>query len=279
MTTIVPKATASNRPGSQKSIGAAAWRPWACAAALRDQHGDGVDRHNDHGHRDREEHDQPHGLPPCVVLPCEEVHGHGQFRNRRVARLSFKRRACLPHATPAARDVPPTPQPNETFGLALLGLFDLEQAGRLEVEHAGDDHRGEGLAPGVVEHHRVVIGLPGEGDLVLGGGQFLLQGQHVLVGLQVGIGLGHGEKPAQHAGQLAFRAAQGRHGLRIARVLRGLLSGGSRGVAGLDHGLQRFPLVLHVALGRLDQVGDQVVAAFELHVDLRKRIFVAVPQA
>ena len=31
--------------------------------------------------------------------------------------------------------------------LALLGLLDLEQAGRLEVEHAGDDHRGERLPP------------------------------------------------------------------------------------------------------------------------------------
>ena len=36
--------------------------------------------------------------------------------------------------------------------------------------------------------------------------------------------------------------------------------------------------MFHVAAGHLDQVGDQVVAAFELHVDLRERIFVAVPQ-
>ena len=77
---------------------------------------------------------------------------------------------------------------------------------------------------------------------------------------------------------MAFRAAQGRHGLRIARVLRGLLPGGVGRVAGLDHRFQRFPLVLHVALGHLDQVGNQVVAAFELHVDLREGVLVAVPQ-
>jgi hypothetical protein len=36
--------------------------------------------------------------------------------------------------------------------------------------------------------------------------------------------------------------------------------------------------VLQVALGRLDQVGDQVVAALELHVDLRERVLEAVAQ-
>ena len=34
--------------------------------------------------------------------------------------------------------------------------------------------------------------------------------------------------------------------------------------------------MLHVALGRLDQVGDQVVAALELHVDLGERVLEAV---
>ena len=41
---------------------------------------------------------------------------------------------------------------------------------------------------------------------------------------------------------------------------------------------QRFPLVLDVALGHLDQVRDQVVAPLQLHVDLREGVLVAVPQ-
>ena len=47
----------------------------------------------------------------------------------------------------------------------------------------------------------------------------------------------------------------------------------------LDHGFQRFALVLHVGLGRFDQVRDQVVAPLQLHVDLRERVLEAVPQA
>ena len=49
-------------------------------------------------------------------------------------------------------------------------------------------------------------------------------------------------------------------------------------VAGIDDGLQCFALMLDVAFGRFNQIGDQVISAFELDVDLRKRIFVTVPK-
>ena len=51
-----------------------------------------------------------------------------------------------------------------------------------------------------------------------------------------------------------------------------------RGIARLDHRLERLALVLDVALHRLDQVRNQVVAALELHVDLRERVLEAVAQ-
>src|SRR5690606_38176053 len=44
-------------------------------------------------------------------------------------------------------------------------------------------------------------------------------------------------------------------------------------------GLEGLALVLEVRLGRLDQVGDEVVPALELDVDLRERVLEAVPQA
>ncbi len=40
------------------------------------------------------------------------------------------------------------------------------------------------------------------------------------------------------------------------------------GVARLDDGLERLTLVLDIALGDLDEVGDEVVATSELHIDL-----------
>ena len=51
---------------------------------------------------------------------------------------------------------------------------------------------------------RVVVELPGVGDAALGGGQLLLQGQEVLVGLQVGVRLAQREQLAQGAGELAL---------------------------------------------------------------------------
>ena len=97
-----------------------------------------------------------------------------------------------------------------------------------------------------------------EADAVLGRGQLFLQGQEVLVRLQVGIGFGDGEQRLARAGELVLG--------------RGVLAdglGAHRLVAGLDDAFERLLLVGGVALDRLDEVGDQVVAALELHVDLR----------
>src|SRR5882672_773415 len=89
--------------------------------------------------------------------------------------------------------------------LALFRRFGRgEQLGRPEVEHAGEDAVGEGLALGVVVHHRVVERLAREGDLVLRAGEFLLQREHILVGLQVRVGLGEGEHLTEHAGKRAL---------------------------------------------------------------------------
>src|ERR1043165_3491691 len=163
--------------------------------------------------------------------------------------------------------------------LALFGrLGGHEQLGRAEVEHAGEDAVGERLARGVVVHHRVVERLAREGDLVLGAGELLLQREHVLVGFQVRVRLGEGEHLAEHAGQRALGLAQLLHRRWIAG--RGGRSEGGAlcGIARLDHRLERLALVLNVALRRLDQVRNQVVAALELHVDLREGVLEAVPE-
>src|SRR5512138_2910359 len=65
---------------------------------------------------------------------------------------------------------------------ALFGRFGGgEQLRRREAEEAGEEIVGEGLALGVVLHHRIVERLAREGDLVLGAGELLLQREHVLV--------------------------------------------------------------------------------------------------
>src|SRR5258706_7382186 len=166
--------------------------------------------------------------------------------------------------------------------LGRLALFSrlggLQELRGGEAECAGEDAVREGFALGVVLHHRIVIGLAGEGDLVLGAGELLLQREHVLVGLQVGILLEDRDQPAERAAQRAFRLRQALHGGRISRIRRRGLRRAYRAAARLDHRVERAALVLHVALHRLDEIRDQVVATLELHVDLREGGLVPVAQ-
>src|SRR5574342_246033 len=158
--------------------------------------------------------------------------------------------------------------------LALGRGLDLEERGRREG--GGEQQAREGLAGVVVAHDRVVVGLPGEGDAVLGGGELLLQRQHVGVGLEVRVGLGHRQEAGEHAGEGPLGAGEGRHGGRVAGAGRRRLGRGQGGVAGSHHRLQRLALELHVTLGGLDQVGDEVVAPLQLDVDLAEGVLVAV---
>jgi hypothetical protein len=52
----------------------------------------------------------------------------------------------------------------------------------------------------------------------------------------------------------------------------GVAGHGDGGVAGADDGLEGLPLVRGVALDGLDEVGDEVVAALELDVDLAEGV-------
>ena len=82
----------------------------------------------------------------------------------------------------------------------------------------------------------------------------------------------------QRVAEGALGAGQLLDGVGIAGVLGGRLQAGHGLVAGRDHRLQGVPLVTHVALGGFHQIGNQIVPALELHVDLRIRIFVAILQ-
>src|SRR5262249_18510415 len=85
---------------------------------------------------------------------------------------------------------------NDTLGAARSVSAVSSSAASLEAEHAGHLDGREDLAPDVVVGGGVVERLPGEADLVLGRGQLLLEGEHVLVGLEVRVRLGEGKEPA-----------------------------------------------------------------------------------
>ena len=64
----------------------------------------------------------------------------------------------------------------------------------------------------------------------------------------------------------------------IGWIGRSRLEPSHRDVTCLDNSLERLALVFDVALYGLHQIGNQIVAACELHVDLRERVLYAVAQ-
>ena len=94
-----------------------------------------------------------------------------------------------------------------------------------------------------------------------------LQGEEVLVGLQLRIALDRDEQPPERAGELVLRVLE-------FLELRGVVDG--RGVdldlarlgAGLDHRGQDLALLRGIALHRLHQIRDQVGAALILVLHL-----------
>jgi len=143
-------------------------------------------------------------------------------------------------------------------------LLDVAPADRLERRCP---EQREDLLARVEAGDHVVVELAGEADPVLGADHFLLEGEDVLVRLEVGVALHHRDQAAHRLAELAL----GLPGLGGARRRHGP---GAR----LAHPLEDLALVLHVALDGAHQVGDQVVAPLELHVDLRPRVPDLVPQ-
>ena len=137
----------------------------------------------------------------------------------------------------------------------------------LESEHACEDVRREGLH-GIVQFAGGGIEVAaGSGDLVLDVGDFFLQLEEVLVGLQLRIGL-DGDL------QSGEGTRQGVLGLDLVVDA----CGAHRGGTGLCHALQQFLLMLGIALHGGHELGNQVVALLQLHVDVGKGVLSVVTQ-
>lgn len=162
--------------------------------------------------------------------------------------------------------------------LALGGILDLEELGRRKVEHSGNHARRENLPLRVVGHHRIVVGLSRKGDFVLRRGEFLLEGHHVLVCLEIGIGFGNHHQSTESAREARFRAREGLHRLGIAGIRSRLLACALCDISRLGNGFERLALVFEIAFRGLDKIRDEIVSTLELHIDLGKRVLVAITQ-
>ena len=126
--------------------------------------------------------------------------------------------------------------------------------------------------------HGVVEGLPGEGDAVLGRGEFFHERAHGGVSLEFRVVLGDNHELTKGATQARLSLREVTHSGWVGRVA-GKTDVGLRGLGtGFDDRGQRAAFMGHVTLGGFDEVRDQVVTALQLHVHLGERVLEAVPQ-
>src|SRR5262245_49731451 len=172
--------------------------------------------------------------------------------------------SALPQKALPQRALPQKALLQKTLGLELdldvlpvFGAVYFEELAGLEAKHSGNDVDGEGLYPGVVVANDRVVVTPGVLDVVLNGVERRLQANELLGGFKLRIILGDGKQTLQCAAQLI---------LSLRLVDRGRSLHGLR--AKFGNVFESSFFVGGVSLDCLHQVGDQVVTAFELHVNI-----------
>src|SRR5215210_483058 len=148
----------------------------------------------------------------------------------------------------------------DRYGLAL-GTLGLEIFLLREAHSTGKNDGREALNLCIVGLDRVVVVLPGEGDLVLRRGKLFLKVDQNRVRAEIWVVLGNGEQVSDGPGE--------------PRLGLGLLAR-RLGLHGLGAGLrdlgEHVLLLAEVLLHAFEEVGDQIVAALELHVYLPVRL-------
>src|SRR4030042_1156656 len=132
----------------------------------------------------------------------------------------------------------------------LGGNFNLEEVAFTEFEHPRNDVRGEHLNLVVEEQDLVIVALPGKSDFVLSAGQLFLNRKKILSGLQVGVILDDQHEFAERFAESAFGFRSLGDGIRSHCL-----------ASSLCNSFKSPALVLHIALGSLDKVGNQIVPA------------------
>ena len=203
--------------------------------------------------------------------------GEGERDERRSGERALRAYAPGGHSAPSAgaagRRLRRTASPDggpwrevDLRHLALAGVLDLEELALRKPKSPRGDTR-ERLDRVVVRQHRVVVDLARDRDPVLG-----LDSSPAAGGSSRRPSAPDTPRRPRTAGR-----APGRGSPRPAPLAAGPCAPLRRG-ARRGHRLERATLVSRVALDRLDQVRDQILAALELHLDLRPGVVDAVAE-
>ena len=152
---------------------------------------------------------------------------------------------------------------------ALRRIVQTEELSRTEPHHPGDDARGELLDRRVeVAHHGVVVAARIL-EVVLDIGQRLLEAGKARRCAQLRVCLGDREHTLQRAAERIFFARASRRGARA--HLHGAATRG-------DQRLERAALVTGMAFDDGDDIGNKIVTALQLDVDVGPGVVAQLPQ-
>lgn len=133
---------------------------------------------------------------------------------------------------------------------AVGGLFHLVKRDAHKTTPAGNEMGGKGFHEIVEIANRAVVIAAGILELIFDADELLHEGEKLTVRFQIGIGFRQGDNTPEIATE----------------PLLGGGVGGAEG-AGPGDGFESLPFVGLVAFDTLDECGDQIVAAFQLHLD------------
>src|ERR1035441_629741 len=144
----------------------------------------------------------------------------------------------------------------------LLGLLgDRESLADLEVRVEGrcDPASWNGSELGVIALHRDNVIAAGHGDPILGALELRLKREKILIGLEIGVGLGYREQAAERAADGALVLLELVKRLWVRQDVRWKLHLG-RFRTRFDHLGQHLLLLVSIALDRFHEVRDKVGA-------------------
>ena len=168
----------------------------------------------------------------------------------------------------AARDEEECQRNRRDRTLGWIG--EAEELPRPQSHHRGNDSRGELGDGGVEIPHDGVVVAPRVLEMVFDVGQRGLQSCEAGGRFELRVRLGEGDHALQRAGERILLAGA---------CPRPLVTGLQRAAARRDECFQRAALVASVALHDGHHVGNEIVPAFQLHVDIGPGVVAQLPQA
>ena len=153
------------------------------------------------------------------------------------------------------------------FHRLFLAISDFEKFALRETEQACDDIAREHIDLVVERQHVTIVEAAGSLNLVFRVRELPLQLEEVLVGLEIRIGFRDCKQALQRIREHIF-------GLRLVRGGTGLHRSGARS----GHFLKHAGLMRGIALDRIDEIRNQIVAALELHIDIAPGLAHAIAQ-